>query len=67
MACPGGCVNGAGQPFFRDWDKTERASGLYAIDGQTAIRHSDANPFAKLIYEEVIGGRAHELLHVSKQ
>jgi NADH-quinone oxidoreductase subunit G len=64
MACPGGCINGAGQPFYHGWDKKERARGLYEIDGQTAIRHPDANPFTKLIYEQVIGDRAHELLHV---
>ena len=73
MACPGGCVNGGGQPFVNaetrmDVDpRVVRASGLYAEDEAKTIRKSHENPDIKKLYAEYLGEPnghlAHELLH----
>ncbi|MEG0018054.1 MAG: NADH-dependent [FeFe] hydrogenase, group A6 [Hydrogenoanaerobacterium sp.] len=76
MACPGGCVNGGGQPQqpasvrnFTDL-KTLRAKALYKNDEAKTIRKSHENPSLKKIYAEYFDGkagshRAHEVLHTS--
>ncbi len=64
MACPGGCVGGAGQPFGLMDKKKLRADMLYASDKQTQMRHSDENPILPELYNGVLKGRTHELLHV---
>ncbi len=64
MACPNGCINGAGQPHGKIAERESRAKGVYAADKQSRIRHSDANPMLMPIYEGILAGRAHELLHV---
>ncbi|MBO5974018.1 MAG: iron hydrogenase small subunit [Clostridia bacterium] len=64
MACPGGCVNGGGQPFTRMPGKDKRAKGLYEADKLLSIRSSDDNPVIKSLYKNGLGDRAHELLHV---
>ncbi|MBR2619332.1 MAG: iron hydrogenase small subunit, partial [Firmicutes bacterium] len=73
MACPGGCVNGGGQPLqlsdVRSWTdvRAERAKGLYTEDRGTFIRKSHNNPAVKKLYKEYLGmaggSRAHQLLH----
>lgn len=73
MACPGGCVNGGGQPLqlsdVRNWVdiRAERAKGLYKEDRNTFIRKSHNNPSVKKLYKEYLGmaggSRAHQLLH----
>lgn len=73
MACPGGCVNGGGQPLqlsdVRNWldVRAERAQGLYREDRNTFIRKSHNNPSIKKLYKEYLGmaggSKAHELLH----
>jgi len=73
MACPGGCVNGGGQPIVcnsvrMDVDiKSERAKALYAEDKAAKVRKSHENPDVIKIYEEYLGEpgghKAHELLH----
>lgn len=75
MACPGGCVNGGGQPFqpasvrnFVDI-RAERAKALYANDEGNTLRKSHDNPAIKKLYEEFLGKpgshTAHEVLHTS--
>ena len=64
MACPGGCINGAGQPYVMREDRTERAKGLYEADRLLSVRTSDENPVVTAIYNDIIKDRAHELLHV---
>lgn len=64
MACPGGCVGGAGQPFGLKDKKKLRSDTLYASDKQTQMRHSDENPIIPSLYDGVLKGRTHELLHV---
>ena len=74
MACPGGCVNGGGQPIQPavvrnniDLRKV-RASVLYNADAKLLeYRKSHENPIIKKVYEEFLGEpnshKAHELLH----
>ncbi len=76
MACPGGCVNGGGQPiqpqYVRDTVdlKAERAKALYAQDERMTVRKSHKNPVVAEVYESFFGGgwgchKAHEILHTS--
>lgn len=69
MACPGGCVNGGGQPIREDADKvSSRSKVLYGLDKVNDLRFSHENPEILKCYEEYLGEplsqRAHELLHV---
>ena len=73
MACPGGCVNGGGQPIVSnkvkmDMDiRAERAKAIYSEDKSLPLRKSHDNPYIKKIYEEFLGEpcghKSHELLH----
>ncbi len=69
MACPGGCVNGGGQPYH-DQSKgniAKRASGLYGVDKAKHIRLSHENTEIKELYKNFLdkpgSHKAHELLH----
>ena len=73
MACPGGCVNGGGQPIvpasvsnFVDV-RAERAKGLYKDDENLPLRKSHKNPDVKAVYDEFFGEpgshKAHHILH----
>ena len=75
MGCPGGCINGAGQPVqyatvrnFTDL-KALRAAALYKNDESRPLRKSHENEDVKTIYDEFLGKpnshKAHELLHTS--
>jgi len=64
MACPGGCVAGAGQPFVDASKKEARGKGLYAADKMCSIKHSEDNPLMDTLYNGILKGRVHELLHV---
>lgn len=64
MACPGGCINGAGQPFVHSPEKKERSNGLYYADRMSSIKSSDQNPLIDTLYSGMLKGREHELLHV---
>jgi len=64
MACPGGCINGAGQPYVINEERTERVKGLYEADRLLSVRCSEENPVIDSIYKDIIKDRAHELLHV---
>ncbi len=67
MACPGGCINGGGQPYIKyNREKLEaRMNGVYENDKNSEIRKSHENPIIKEIYEEFLDeDKAHELLHV---
>jgi len=73
MGCPGGCVNGGGQPIVdasvrAAMDiRSERAKALYNEDTAKTIRKSHLNPSIKKIYAEFLdkpnSHKAHELLH----
>lgn len=64
MACPGGCVAGAGQPFARSTEKRMRAEGLYKNDKALQIKRSEDNPLVNSLYADILKNREHELLHV---
>ncbi len=75
MCCPGGCVNGGGQPIqpssvrnFTDL-RAARAQALYTQDANMPLRKSHENPLIKKAYEEFLGEpgghKAHELLHTT--
>ncbi len=75
MGCPGGCINGGGQPVqsatvrnFTDL-KALRAAALYKNDESRPIRKSHENEDVKTVYAEFLGEpnshKAHELLHTS--
>ena len=63
MACPGGCINGGGQPYAGD-SKGARSKGLYDSDRMLSIRRAEENPVVNSVYKKIIKDRAHELLHV---
>lgn len=75
MGCPGGCINGGGQPVqsasvrnFTDL-KALRAAALYKNDENRPLRKSHENEDVKTIYAEFLGEpnshKAHELLHTT--
>ena len=75
MGCPGGCINGGGQPIqhavvrnFVDL-KARRAEALYAADRNNAVRKSHENEAIKTLYTEFLGKpgshKAHDILHTS--
>lgn len=75
MGCPGGCVNGGGQPQvamgirnFVDV-REKRAKVLYDLDASMPVRQSHENPAVKALYDEFLekpgSHKAHEILHTS--
>jgi NADH-quinone oxidoreductase subunit G len=72
MACPGGCIGGAGQPVSREPDiRRRRAQGLYAVDKGLDLHKSQENHFVTECYQrhlgEIGGKNAHRLLHTHYQ
>lgn len=81
MGCPGGCINGGGQPIVRhcflpneDLDifetyQAKRAAALYSEDERNTLRQSHNNSQVKELYEKFLGEPnsplSHELLHTS--
>lgn len=81
MGCPGGCVNGGGQPYVRDVflpneddDIMEtyiqkRANALYSEDERQVLRQSHKNAQVQALYKDFLGEpnshKAHELLHTT--
>ena len=75
MACPGGCINGGGQPLQSDSVrnsvdlKSIRAKALYDADEKMELRKSHLNPVVKMLYDEYFeapgGHKSHELLHTT--
>ena len=75
MGCPGGCINGGGQPIqhavvrnFVDL-KARRAAALYDADSKNKKRKSHENETIQKLYQEFLGEpgshKAHEILHTS--
>lgn len=75
MACPGGCINGGGQPVQSDSVrnytdlKSLRAAALYSADKKSDLRLSHENPIVTKLYDEFLDApgkpRAHMLLHTT--
>jgi NADH-quinone oxidoreductase subunit G len=64
MACPGGCVMGGGQPIGRRRSTADqRTQGLYRTDVSFQIKRSNDNPLVVALYDGLLKGRTHELLH----
>lgn len=66
MACRRGCIAGGGQPLpIGPRTRASRAEGIYAVDRESLIRFTDDNPLLAQIYQDVIAGKEHKLLHRS--
>jgi len=81
MCCPGGCINGGGQPYvkplllpnedddIRETYRAKRASVLYSEDERQVLRQSHNNPDIKKLYDDFLGAplseKSEELLHTS--
>jgi len=70
MACPGGCINGGGQPKSNDPDYLQkRFESIYNIDRDFPIRKSHENPDIQELYKEFLehplGHISHEILHTT--
>ena len=75
MACPGGCINGGGQPNQSDSVRNTvdliaaRTKAVYEADEGLPLRKSFENPEIKVLYDECLGvpgsEKAHELLHTT--
>ena len=64
MACRRGCIMGGGQPRLAgDRTKAARAEGLYKADNVSIIKKSDENPMILSLYEGLLKGKEHKLLH----
>ena len=75
MACPGGCINGGGQPIRSDSVsnyvdyKALRSKALYDYDKNAEFRVCDDSPVIKMVYDEFFkepgGEKSHHYLHTS--
>lgn len=75
MACPGGCVNGGGQPIVDSATRNVvdvaklRSAAIYKTDKKHSLRKSHENPIVKTLYKDFFGSpnshKAHEVLHTS--
>jgi NADH-quinone oxidoreductase subunit G len=68
MACPGGCIGGAGQPVSKDPTVREkRTKGIYENDRMLELHKSQENPYVHEAYRTILGDvggdTAHRLLH----
>lgn len=69
MACPGGCIGGAGQPLHHGDSNVIQArfEAIYREDAGKTIRKSHENPYIQKLYKEFLGKpmseKAHHLLH----
>ncbi|WP_027398114.1 [FeFe] hydrogenase, group A [Anaerovorax odorimutans] len=65
MACPGGCISGAGQPSTTEKrTRNKRAEGMYEADRMSNVKISSENPTTLSLYKGILRGhKAHELLH----
>jgi len=75
MTCPGGCINGGGQPLVSEYKaskidyKALRTKALRTADKEATFKKSHENPNVKEIYKNFLGEpngkKAHELLHTT--
>ena len=81
MCCPGGCINGGGQPYIKpsmmpnegldilETYRQKRANALYSEDERLTLRQSHNNPQIQELYAKFLGEpnshKAHELLHTT--
>ena len=75
MSCPGGCVNGGGQPIVDAFTRNNndvraiRAKAIYDTDAAMTLRKSHENPAIQDLYKDYFGApgshKAHDVLHTS--
>lgn len=64
MACRRGCIMGGGQPVPVDSEsRIARSKGIYDTDINTQIKKSNENPLVQSLYDGLLKGKTHELLH----
>lgn len=64
MACRRGCIMGGGQPVPVDTEsRIARSKGIYDTDINTQIKKSNENPLVQSLYDGLLKGKTHELLH----
>lgn len=64
MACRRGCIMGGGQPVPVDPEsRIARSKGIYDTDINTQIKKSNENPLVHSLYDGLLKGKTHELLH----
>ena len=64
MACKRGCIAGGGQPVpIGPRTKKARLEGIYKIDNMAQIRLSNENPIVASVYDGILKGKEHKLLH----
>lgn len=64
MACRRGCIMGGGQPVPVDPEsRIARSKGIYNTDINTQIKKSNENPLVQSLYDGLLKGKTHELLH----
>lgn len=67
MACKRGCLAGGGQPLpFGPRTKKARVDGIYRIDSEAQIKRSNENPIVQSLYNGLLKGKEHKLLHNKK-
>lgn len=68
MACKRGCITGGGQPLpIGPRTKKARYEGIYRIDSEAQIKRSNENPIIQPLYEGILKGKEHKLLHCNVQ
>lgn len=75
MACPGGCINGGGQPIHDAYTRDTvdirglRSEAIYSHDEKSVLRKSHLNPVVKEIYDSYLENpgshKAHHILHTT--
>lgn len=67
MACKRGCIAGGGQPLpIGPRTKKARFEGIYRVDNQAQIKRSNENPLIAPLYDGLLKGKVHKLLHNEK-
>lgn len=67
MACRRGCISGGGQPLpVGPRTKQARFDGIYRVDSQAQIKRSNENPLIAPLYDGILKGKVHKLLHNDK-
>ena len=67
MICKRGCIAGGGQPVpIGPRTKKARVDGIYQVDRTAQIKLSNENPIVKTLYDGMLKGKEHKLLHNDK-
>jgi NADH-quinone oxidoreductase subunit G len=64
MACPGGCIAGAGQPYGIERHRISRSKALYHADKLSYVKRAEENPVIISLYNGLLKENSSKLLHV---